>query len=159
MENYDYMKNKHPIPERLREMAQKYRDIYNNPEFKAILDFDKSNCIKTSCGTVACHGGWAGQALEIDVDPGAAGYFIRGADKLSKFLFNDDSAHEESLENWARNNPKLWGNSKGLFMFSACGYEAFGFCVSSGHECTLESIADHYYMVANNIDEMLSKNQ
>lgn len=152
------MKHEHPIPERLREMAQKYLDIYNNLEFKAIIDFDKSDCIETSCGTVACHGGWAGQALEIGHSPQSTRYFIYGADRLSKFLFDDDSVNSGALEIWAQNNPKLWGNSRGISMFASIGYEAFGFTGSTRHECTLEHIAMHYKIVADNIDEVLSKN-
>lgn len=152
------MSTKHPLPERLREMAQKYLDIYNDPEFKTMLDFDKVDCIKTSCGTAACHGGWAGHALEIDNSPGSGDYFQFGADKLSRFLFNDDSVDGNDLEVWARDNPRLWGNSKGFYMFSSWGYEAFGFDKHNKNECTLESIAIHYKIVADNIDEMISKN-
>lgn len=152
------MKPKYPLPERLREMAQKYLDIYNNPKLKAVLAFEKVNCIKTSCGTAACHGGWAGYALEIDVDTGSENYFVCGSDNLSKFLFNNNFVNAHNLENWAKDNPRLWGNSKGFYMFSSWGYEAFGFCARNKHECTLESIAIHYKIVADNIDEMISKN-
>ena len=152
------METKYPLPERFREMAQKYRDIYNNPELKAVLDFEKGSCLKTQCGTVACHGGWAGQALEINVNPSYGYYFIKGAVELSQFLFNDDSIDEEYLEHWAEDNPELWGNSRGFVMFFRCGYESFGFDTYNKDDCTLESIADHYDMVANNIDEMNGKN-
>jgi len=61
------------------------------------------------CRTPGCHGGWAAIALGIKED-----HYIYGAQALAQFLGFLD---EEALRQWASDNPGIWGNEHGYYMF------------------------------------------
>jgi hypothetical protein len=139
----------HPQPERLRDMAMafgaKAKNRYN------VVDFGRSiSGVEpwSGCGTVACHGGWAG------LIPGAGQHYLDGAKELGTFLC-PWWGHEEGddFPFWADNHPSLWGNECGLTMFLCDGHTAFGF--DDEDECALKDIANHYREVANRIEALL----
>lgn len=63
------------------------------------------------CGTVHCHGGWYAVAT-LDLNQSLD--FSDGATKMAEHLGFDNYL---SLEDWAEENPGLWGNSRGETMF------------------------------------------
>lgn len=137
----------HPIPARLVAMARKFEELHaaNNR-----LDFREGFAPKDSkCGSVACHGGWAGHVLSVPPTARRT-YYERGADALGAYLFDDPKASGYHLLRWADKNPDLWGNPWGAKMFSSDGYFAFNI-KSPAIGCTLLDIADHYREVAARI--------
>lgn len=117
------MYSEHPIPDNLRTMADRFEEL---ADAQKVLDFSEPRVAQ--CGTVACHGGWAGVILAADVGD-SCGY---------------------DLLRWADQNPELWGNPWGAKMFGSDGYFAFNI-KSPAISCTLQHIADHYREVAARI--------
>lgn len=137
----------HPIPARLVAMAKRFESLHASCKR---LDFREGFAPRdTKCGSVACHGGWAGHVL--DVPPtGRRTYFEKGADALAAHLFDDPKASAYEFLRWADQNPELWGNPWGAKMFGSDGYFAFNI-KSPAISCTLQHIADHYREVAARI--------
>jgi hypothetical protein len=82
------------------------------------------------CGTVHCVGGWYAVAnldrerIKDKIKNGRVGY-DDGADLLANDL---GFASHYALQNWAEENPKIWGNEGGDEMFgSASAYDDAGF--------------------------------
>ena len=125
--------SKYPVPSRLRNMASKFEELHASG---SRLDFEEPRV--TKCGTVACHGGWAGVALAADVGDSCRD-FLRGAEALSNYVCPGWSWR--AFEFWAARNPDIWGNEHGEDMFNLDGYRAFGF--EEPGRCTLKDIADH----------------
>lgn len=95
---------------------------------------------KYECGTVHCFAGWALAASGIpQADTSDKYYYYRdGVDLITNILGVSQGRHV--LQNWARDNPKLWGNYNGYCMFSdLC---AFGLCESSENKMT--GIINHF---------------
>lgn len=101
------------------------------------------------CGCPGCHGGWALLALRpikllaesIEED------FAEGADLLAQYLFNDVRASRFDLENWANENPVIWGNSNGYCLFAASS--AFGQEDNVFHP---QVLIDHWNAVADRLE-------
>ena len=71
-----------------------------------------------SCGTTACHAGWAGVMYGVELPEGDEPdnyYLIAACVLANKLGFQNDN----SLECWALRHPHLWGNDKGQYMFSS----------------------------------------
>ena len=82
------------------------------------------------CGTVHCVGGWYAVAnmnrkvIKDRFNQGHVG-FVDGTDLMAQDLGFTDSC---CLKTWAEQNPKIWNNKKGYFMFgSASAYDNPGF--------------------------------
>lgn len=143
----------HPNPEKLRYMAREFEAIHRRGEIT--LDFicpfspTWSATEKHPCGSVACHGGWAGAVLKTTVEDqkDMPDYFEFGADDLAKFL-NPAWTTRYDFTGWAGVHPELWGNEEGDEMFDGCGYRAFG---AEDNNITLQTIADHYNEVADRV--------
>ena len=97
--------------EKLREWVKKLKEHKGKLKLDmSITRFHKLN--KHLCGTPACHAGLAGALLIKKV--GVCRTYSDGADALARFLgFRSKS----SLEWWAGDNPKIWGNIYGSQMF------------------------------------------
>ena len=130
------------------------------------------------CGTVACHGGWYALAALDGLEwenpiPGEKGaapdYLIRspeecgytgyiasyawGADKLAQDLLGEGSSQYD-LQDWAHENPHLWGNEWGNDMFSGqSGPCAFGGSMFSD-AFPLSVVIDHWRAVADRIEAL-----
>jgi hypothetical protein len=121
------------------EVSQKFLSIASSP--KNILDFYRGDMSKTACGTVACHGGWAAVILNS-----TDSCYLVGAADLSHYLgFWGKYAY--SL--WAAENPTIWGNTSGEWMFTSYGHRAFDFIESD--QCTLLDIAQWYYNISRRL--------
>lgn len=138
------MYSEHPIPDNLRTMADRFEEL---ADAQKVLDFSEPRVAQ--CGTVACHGGWAAVILVEDVG-NSCGHFLQGAQTLAEFLRPGWGWYD--LEEWADDNPELWGNEYGVDMFNSDGYRAFGF--DEPGECDLYDIAAHYRGVADRIEEL-----
>lgn len=95
---------------------------------------------KEVCGTPMCHGGWYA----------AASGLFRNSNNVNKATYNDGAnvlandlgfVGQCELEDWAEENPKLWGNESGTLMF--CTSEAFNGATS------LKQIRDWWADVRN----------
>lgn len=94
------------------------------------------------CGTPCCHGGWFEFALNEELHSD----YNRGAQEMAKFL---GFSSEVQLYCWAEDNPTIWGNGWGGYMF--CGPKAFNY---KGEKLTLTGIADHWRAVGDRLKEM-----
>lgn len=68
------------------------------------------------CGTVHCVGGWYAIAKGLDI--GKRVTFMDGANEINKDLGFSEQCGIKASREWAVNNPKIWGNVSGYFMFS-----------------------------------------
>lgn len=129
------------LAEKFLEMAEKFLPYAANEH--NVLDMGESFVKEHTCGTAACHGGYAAIIL-------AGGthntYYVRGAHALACFF---GFGYPEQLEEWADLNPSIWGNTKGLDMF--CSASAFG--MHYNHQ-SLTHVVKHYLLVAKNLMEI-----
>lgn len=134
-----------PLPSKLREMADGFERLSQDPNNH--LNFAEPEVTHGSCGTAACHAGWAGVILSPSRDL----WYMRAAEKLVGHLCPWwQGSHGICFPHWAQKNAHLWGNDEGLHMFDVDGHKAFGV---GREECTLQTIADHYRAVATRIEE------
>ncbi len=101
---------------------------------------------RSMCGTPACHAGWWGVFSDEDLK----GSFSEAAEKLAEsvgFKFDPDTGicADTTMERWACENQKIWGNSHGKNMF--CDNDAFG----NPFGITIQDIATHWYGVAERL--------
>lgn len=112
---------------------QKAKDMVTNAGF-AKAPVSMMTGVLHPCGTPMCHGGYyaivKGMSSENQQD------FTDGANAMATDLgFN----HNTDLEDWASQNPQLWGNDSGGDMF--CGSHAFH---DKGEIKDLKIIIDHW---------------
>lgn len=101
------------------------------------VDFDHP------CGTPMCHGAW--YAL-VRCKNEAFSYYLQGADMMAEDL----GFQPGLLEEWAEDNPEIWGNEYGRSMFSA----EYSFTDDTGPELTsLSQIIDHWRGVQSRLPE------
>ena len=105
------------------------------------------------CGTIACHGGWyayakmrqerEGEYIPMKGPIYSLGFWI-GANSLAVDLGFED---RQELEDWAHDNPEIWGNYFGhdIFVFT----RAFG----DDDDLTIHDIIDHWRNVADRIED------
>lgn len=119
--------------------------------FKAVLPLSKKTASRKKgnidmteteinfCGSPMCHAGWyVAGVYKNNRTPEPINErvsYIRGASLLSKHL---GFMSEEYLLNWAKQNPKLWGNENGELMFNS--KYAFNF----RDKLTLAKIVNHW---------------
>ena len=81
------------------------------------------------CGTPGCHAGLVMLALDKMRIKQTEYYINKGydfrdqGDRLARYLFAHKERHKLDLENWAGENPEIWGNDYGDNLFFAA--EAF----------------------------------
>lgn len=103
------------------------------------------------CETPACHGGWIAILYGEEAAPGDDNFYVRGAHILAEKLGFDDY---RLLEQWARDYPEYWGNSRGDCMF--CSGRAFG---QNSFYFPLSVIYNHYFKVAENLRNAAEEDQ
>lgn len=101
-----------------------------------------------TCRTVACHGGVAFLVLSKEDDAHAS--YLDGANLLAEFLGFDSSLE---LQDWAAENPDIWGCDSGACMFNVDGWRAFDCDPRLGCKVTLNKIADWYDAVGDRVDD------
>lgn len=97
------------------------------------------------CGTPGCHAGWAYIALAGFPPQDGQTNYLDGAELLAEHLGFYDY---DELEEWAEDNPDLWGNENGDCMFSHS--EAFGEVCS---EFPAQVLVDHWRAVGERLRE------
>jgi len=95
------------------------------------------------CGTTACHAGWFAVANNKSCRESYG--FGYAADEMAQFL---GFVRHCVLQDWAEENPNIWGNLYGRYIFSSC--KAFGVI----REPTLEEIGTHWLQVADRAEEI-----
>jgi hypothetical protein len=97
------------------------------------------------CGTIHCHGGWYAIAACDTLKPII---FVHGANKLAYHLGFIDNMQ---LRLWAKENPQIWGNSNGAYMF----VDKVAFMSESrpGGAQNLQHIIDHWVEVQSRLTE------
>ena len=149
---------KHPEPEKIRKVADLL--MHTISKHQGYVNMDSIHVTKMEvCGTTACHAGWyllakEGENVIIDIDNPPKEFHDKktyeiGAELLAQDLGFDDKL---DLEDWAGNNPKLWGNTEGQVMFYS--EEAFGKIKSYAHDLSVEEIAEHWRAVADRIEAL-----
>lgn len=146
------------LAERFAELADKFLELIKTHDLDTVEVAFARGYVKAevpTCGTVACHGGWAALLFAEELPlptkyKSSLGYdiysFFSGAEALANFLgFSDDDA----LRYWADCNSTIWGNDLGLMMFSAHGHLAFD--KADGESTSLLDIVAKYLQVSTNL--------
>lgn len=137
--------SQNPTPEACRAVANQIRKaIEEYPNMKLDMHEGRVKSLDHACGTTHCH----------------AGIFLLGEDNFQMHEINGfwdytqgiqlmterlGFAHKDDLRDWAKNNPELWGNENGYWMFSEV--DAFNYAKS------VSEIADWWSDVADRIEE------
>ncbi len=135
------------LAERFIQMSEKFLTVVK--EQSPILRFAAAKATeyetRTSCGTVACHGGFGLIILPEDKDDLASLSFVDGAHRIAQFLGFESMS---CFIRWAGNYPEYWGNRRGIDMFTTAGAEAFGADRNSYRQVSLLTVAQWYANVA-----------
>lgn len=126
------------------------------------------------CGTVHCHAGWylLGKKWNLhsqflthyNIFKKALGIqrpysYSDGAEEMAKDLgFNE----REELEDWAENNPSIWGNEFGINMFfEECAFTGriFNYCETDTPTITLKDIIKHWKGVHDRLEKLEKESQ
>lgn len=129
-----------------KKVGEDFLKIKHVTDNECELNFSSVSLNETECGTVACHGGWGVFLYSFDKTLD----FESGAELIEKQL-GFDEARGVNLAKFASDNPEIWGNHLGLFMFGGHGYRSFGF--HNPGVCTIQDIGNHYIVVGNRILE------
>ena len=115
---------KNPTVKQVKFVIEKLKLVENQATKKGAFDIDESRVYSKEhnyeCGTVHCVAGWyvvANLGREFIADKIKKGFvdFNSGVELIVKDL---GFAYRCDLEHWAYKNPKIWGNDRGLSMFS-----------------------------------------
>lgn len=108
------------------------------------------DCEEHICGTPACHAGWFGVFWgKMGKNDEYYADFSDYARILAEILGFSRKSH---LEQWAHENPEVWGNNYGSDMFYASSAFGLGF-----KNVTLKDISNHWYGVAKRLHEIQDK--
>jgi hypothetical protein len=113
-------------------------DLATNGEGKVAMATAGCNLEDNLCGTPACHAGWYGVFQD-----GESNHYSHYKETMATEL---GFAYSDELEDWAMENPELWGNKDGRYLF--CCRSAFGVY---GEPITLSIIANHWWKVAKRL--------
>ena len=169
------MEHKHPKSEAVRKVAE----VFGRAIGKGELKMEQGHISRYDhCGTVACHAGhylvenldrldeyrWEFLFSDGEIerllripDPDDSfktsmiSNWSRGATMMAKDLGFTGESVSETLRNWAGDNPVIWGNDCGLFMF--CDKKAFG-TEYADDIVTLADVRDHWLKVADRLEKM-----
>ena len=147
--------------EGVKKVADTFAMLAEQYPGEAAVQMDSTTIQHTiGCGTYACHAGWFMYAHMEDNTPGtwtcyqdvnwykgrngSLVSFDDGANCMATIMgFTDTGCMTpaEALEQWAANNPDIWGNRHGRAMF----YSAAAFDPAySGFDMPLRTVADHW---------------
>jgi hypothetical protein len=143
--------NGNPHWHKVWELSEFFRAIHRTvPKAKFAMGVGSVSSVEFhTCGTPACHGGWAtvfapqeevkwvDHSCHVDYSNGARWISVTLGFPLAHGIFSWHTTH------WARQNPKIWGSEK-YNMFAG----EFRFGVPSNKKLTLKHIADWWLAVA-----------
>jgi hypothetical protein len=99
---------------------KKIEDLANNPKSLNMMEY-RVQSITHDCGTVHCVAGWYVVAIRDNDDyiksriKSKKCHFHHGAYRIAETLGFETL---DELEEWAEDNPEIWGNQDGSYMFS-----------------------------------------
>lgn len=149
---------KHPTKEAVIKIASVFEELASTETNK--VQMSRVNIERTECGTVACHAGWYAfnhlsnkfkwhKYHELDERE-----FLSAIDRHISWRDGSDLIAKDlgftcmsDVEKWAEENPDIWGNENGKFLFSS--NSAFG--CSRNKKVTLVDIANHWKGVAERL--------
>ena len=132
----------HPTPEAVREVADRLEQAANL--YEPVIDMSIPT-VAAVCGTPCCHAGLYALALRKHWPDGAlSACYERGTRWMAQDLGFQSSS---GLRMWARNNPKIWGNTMGSSMFVS--KLAF---VPVSDPITVNTIVAHWRAVADRLE-------
>lgn len=154
------------IAHRLETIAARFDQLHSEgyEDTDCVLNFREVAVTSTACGTVACHGGWLStmEFMRPDLKTMDDGVFENsinlqthlqefqcGAALLAAYLGLTVESRPQPwwrFAIWADQNPEVWGNDRGLGMFSSDG--ARSFVPYDQKRVTLATIATRYRGVA-----------
>lgn len=117
-------------------VIKNFRKVLPMAPSRQNLNMGLSHIYIDRCGTVCCHGGWYAIATSNIGDKTS---FLQGAIRMAEDL----RIANNLITQWAANNPEIWGNSDGLYMFSA-PYAFFHKEKRPQGARTLQDIVDHW---------------
>lgn len=128
----------HPTPQQVQTVIDNLELANKMAKYDAKVNMYNGEVDINLCGTPMCHGGWYA--------------IVRGGNSYTKGSSHmaDDLGfeHFEDLEYWAKENPTIWGNDNGSYMF--CAGEAFNQSDDTGF--TLTTIINHWKQVKINLE-------
>lgn len=142
--------------ERLRRFVSALREVTSSSPASMEVDMTSTKHF-SECGTPGCHAALAKEALDIlGVESSRMPFysFQEEGDRLGRFLttgdplrFDDRNGYENLVEEWARENPELWGNPYGDYLF--CDGIAFA---QEGDRFPAQVIVDHWVAVLERLE-------
>lgn len=162
---------RHPNPDRIRDVVLLMETLPWFEQGLVHMSQGVPRRHKESLECIACHGGWCALATVLphlvdwidepevgrqgDAESEWAVYgasllnvtWDDGAERLSRRL---GVGNHVNLVHWARDNPALWGNEWGVYMFDPAPHGAWAFDQSTGFP--VQVIADHWRDVALRIE-------
>lgn len=132
-------KLKHPHSSQVLKVIQAFESVLPMAKARYHLDMHQAQVTSGSeaCGTTHCHGGWFSIACKLHLRQYCG--FLDGADRMAEILGFDDNY---ILEQWAAENPIIWGNYRGRGMF--CAELAFASPARPDGAKNLQHIIDHW---------------
>lgn len=128
---------KNPTSKQVQTVIDTFEKVLPMANYEGHLYMMSITIDNPSCGTPMCHAGWWGVARGINS-------FSLGTIDLSETLgFSDEynlltfDINELQIVKWADDNPSIWGNTHGFFIFSHT--DAFGDNCNS-----LQDIVNHW---------------
>lgn len=141
----------HPKSKDVRKIVALLTSVLPLAKAKRHLDMGctKINGDRHKCGTVHCHGGWFGVALKLHLHGEVS--FTDGADEMGEML---GFAGMWPLNDWVKNNPKIWGVFIGDdHIFSASAAKFFHHPTKRPNGAkNLQHIIDHWTEVAERLE-------
>ena len=145
----------HPPSERFFELSTLYYQLHSTFS-KGKVDMTSVHIPydKHKCGTPACFAGWFRIGIQTFLNKKEPAFFSYSAyaSRMAKFIFPEQNWNKHDLCNWANQNPEIWGNISGSFMFSVA--DAFN---TTDEEINLEKIATHLKKVGQRLWEIERK--
>lgn len=149
---YNYLKppskmNKQIKSEDVLKVIKNFEKVL--PKAKKEKNLDMNIGSVDVCKTAHCHGGWYTVAK---INPLrriiTKMNYIEGANIMAKDL---GLKSRVELQNWANDNPNIWGNNYGLLMFQSNGRVAFKSSNRPSGAYSLKEIIDHWKEVYERI--------
>lgn len=159
--NLSLNKDGNPCREAALYLAEFFGKLTQEPT--NILNFEEGELTRTTCGTIACHGGWGCLLPNVEnfTTEGVLEDFELGAKGIAEVMgFSDLDLYLE----WVTDNPEKWGSGYGAYMFDVYGHVAFkaettraDLNRAMGHvdqvtDVTLQTISDWYRAMASRLE-------
>jgi len=148
----------HPTSTAVRKMIDKFKSVLPLAQRENHLSMSCTSVksINHPCGSIHCHGGWYAIASNLHLSDALYIPYTKGVEQMDRDLgfkatdvvFSSDSGTVQ----WARNNPSIWGNYNGIYMFSR--KDAFVSPTRPEGANTLADIIHHWEEVAERLESL-----